>query len=555
MVKWFAAYFYAFFLTISFLEAAPWVDSSIDSSSQAHFPIQGTITITHGKEETIDPHSFTMEDKPLDVSFVKDVAMTASSDTLVTIYHFQLPAKEKGMYVLPAISVKIEGHSFSSAPSSYEVQDEGAAAQPAAASPTTPSGPLVFRLEASVHGPTTLYPGERTKLVYRISYNRSIDLTRSEFPMIHPSHFQKIGDVHIKDSQLPDVTVQDLTQEVEASELGTFSFGPSFIEGYAYTIEAGQKIYDSKLLRSEAPLVTLEVKPFPQPTQPASFTGALGQIQVESVLTSSNTLLVGDTLQLQVKIQGITNLTELNLPRLQCQPGFSGFFQTSNLPPLAEVKDKIKVFYVELRPSTSLVEQIPSIEVSSFDLAAKKYIVQHSAPIPITVTAHTEESTSLSSIPLFVQFQSGQWPTPPLPPLELKEDQVGQKFQMRNSWLKSDRVLWLIPFGILLLILQAAWKRHRERFPKPQPPKSEKLFKEAFKNENLQLLEQAFWNRLWEKRKVPEGFKHPEILPAEGQLAPVRSFIFQLQAWQYGTDKNSDVRQMKQQAQHLFDII
>ena len=103
------------------------------------------------------------------------------------------------------------------------------------------SAPLIFRLEAIVKGPMTLYPGERTKLFYRISYNRSIDLTQSVLPMIHPTHFQKVGDVQIEDKQLANATVQDLTQEVEASELGTFQFGPSSIEGYAYTMEAGRK--------------------------------------------------------------------------------------------------------------------------------------------------------------------------------------------------------------------------------------------------------------------------------------------------------------------------
>lgn len=554
MVKRIAAFFYACILTIKFLDAAPVVEASLDSTdNQAHFPLQGTITITHSKEETIDPRSFMIDGKPLDASFVKDVLMTVSSDTFVSIYHFQLPGQEKGLYVLPAITMKIEGQSYQTSPSTYEVKEEEAS-QPAASSSADLSKPLIFRLEASVQGPKTLYPGERTKFVYRISYNRSIDLTRSELPMIHPSHFQKIGDVHIRDSQLPDVTVQDLTQEVEASELGSFTFGPSFIEGYSYAMEAGQKVYDSKLLKANAPLVTVEVKPFPQPAQPASFTGALGQIGIENHLTSSNAVLVGDTMQLQVKIQGIANLTDLHLPPLQCQPGFSGFFQMSDNPPLAKVKEQTKIFEVELRPLTSLVKQIPSIEVSSFDLTSKKYIIQHTAPIPITVSVKTEESPSLSSIPLFVHVSPAQWPSPLLPPLELKEGQL-KPAQAGISWLNSDRVFWLLPIGLLLLFLQIAWKKSMERFPKPQPPKSEILFEQALKTKNLQLLEESFWNRLFEKRKIPEGFKQFDALSLDKHLGPIPSFIFQLQAWQYGLDKNFDFKQIKRDAKQLFDSI
>src|SRR5207245_2665730 len=105
----------------------------------------------------------------------------------------------------------------------------------------------------------------------------------------------------------------------------------------------------------------------------------------ETTLTSSNSVSVGDTVQLQVEIQGVTNLTELHLPLLQCQPGFSGFFQTSDLPPLAEVKEKTKFFYIELRPLTSFIKEIPSIELSSFDPKTEKYVMQNSSAIPITV--------------------------------------------------------------------------------------------------------------------------------------------------------------------------
>lgn len=534
------------------LEAEPFVDASVDSmSSQAHFPLQGTITITHKREEKVDPQSFVMESKPLDVSFVKDAKMSASSDTLVSIYSFQLPAKDKGLYVLPSISMKIDGKTYQTIPSTYEVQEETTASP--TASSTTPTTPLIFRLDASIEGPSTLYPGERTKLLYRISYNRSIDLTKSKLPMVHPQHFQKVGDVQIKNYQLKDVTVQDLTQEVEASELGTFSFGPSVIEGYAYSMQTGQKVYDPTLLKAQAPIVTLEVKPFPQPSQPASFTGALGTIQAEAHLTSASSVAVGDTLQLQVKVQGVTNLTELRLPVLHCQPGFSGFFQMSDLPPLAEVKDKDKFFYVELRPLTSLAQQIPSIEVSSFNPETNKYITQNTQPIPIHVTAHTGETTSLSSIPSLMQIPPiGKWPTPPLPPLEMKSNGLEQSF-ISPPWLESKKILWMIPIGLILLLLQQYWWKQWKQHPKPSFPESEKLLKQAFKTQSLQILERAFWHRLWEKGKIPKGLMHlDKVSSKEEKMASIYSFIFYLQALQYSWDKNFNPQQLQQQAQQLF---
>lgn len=545
------------FCGLTSLQAEPFVDASIDSmNSQAHFPLQGTITITHDKEERIDPQSFVLEGQSLETSLVKDVKMSVSSDTWVSIYNFQLPAKEKGLYILPSISVKIGGKTYHSSPSSFGVHAEGAAQPSPASSVSTPSSsPTLFRLEASIQGPTILYPGERTKLFYRILYNRNVDLTRSELPMVHPTHFRKIGDVQIKDYQLKETTVQDLTQEVEASELGIFSFGPSMIEGYAYTMQAGQKVYDSTPLTAKAPIVSVEVKPFPSRSQPASFTGALGKIEAKASLSSSHTLAVGDTLQVKVEIKGITNLNELHLPSLQCQPGFSGFFQTSDIPPLSEVKGETKLFYVELRPLTAMIDQIPAIEVSSFDPGLGDYLIRTTSPIPVTITASPLSLPSHRAIPLLMSPLSiAKWPAPRLSSLELQGN-ISLQHYTAYSWQKGIGAVWAMMFAIVLLLLQKyGYKKWQER-PKPQVPPSEKLFKQALKKENLHLLEQAFWQRLWEKGIVPKGAFRLDRLPSEGKLAPISSFLFQLQALQYSANRIFNFSQLQSEAKERFDAI
>lgn len=552
------------FYWLTILQAEPLVDASIDSSnSQAHFPLQGTITITHDKEEKIDSKSFTLDGKSIDTSLVKDVKMSASSDTFVTIYSFQLPAQDKGLYVLPSISVKIEGKKYSTIPSSYEVH-EVEATPSSFASPSSPSSnlastpsssPTIFRLEASVEGPTTLYPGERTKLLYRILYNRSVDLTRSELPMVHPAHFRKVGDVQIKDYQLQDTTVQDLTQEVEASDLGTFSFGPSEIEGYAYTMQTGQKIYDSNLLKAQAPVITLNVKPFPSANQPASFTGALGKIDAKASLTSSSSLAVGDTIQLKIAITGVTNLTELHIPSLQCQPGFSGFFQTSDIPPLSEVKDQTKLFYVELRPLTALINKIPEIEVSSFDSDSGQYIVQDTSSIAVTIMEQPFNLTFSSSIPMLMPSVSfSEWPAPQLSSLELVGSIVPQIYKT-HSWQKGIWIILTMLLASIFLVLQKfALKKWQEK-SKTQVSPSEKIFKQALKKKDLHLLEQAFWQRLWERGIIPKGTFQIDKLPNHDKLIPLSSFLLQLQALQYSANKAYHSSQLQREAKEFFDLI
>ncbi len=553
-------YFLCFWwMAMGMLEAAPFVDASIDSmSSQAHFPLQGTITITHAKEEKIDPQSFTLEGKHLETSLVKNVNI--SGDTWVSIYSFELPAQEKGLYILPAISIKIGSQTYQTTPSTYEVKSE-ATSPPAVSSTNTPSSPLIFRLEAAIQGPSSLYPGERTKLFYRISFNRSVDLTRSVLPMVHPDHFQKIGDVQVKDYQTKDVTVQELTQEIEASDLGTFQLGPSFIEGYAYSMQAGQKVYSSDLLKAEAPAVTIEVKPFPHIQQPPSFTGALGKIAAEATLQSSHSVSIGENIQVQVKVQGITNLTELRLPILQCQPGFSGFFQMSDLPPLAEIKNDVKFFQIELRPLTSLIKQIPSIEVSSFDPSTGKYVVQHTSPLSLTVETHSKEESSLNSTVTLARLPViNKWPTPIIYPLEIEIDPI-QIQDIKAYWVKSHWIFWIIPLGIILLVLQKYWHDQLQKRPKPLIAKSERLFQRALKAQfakapgSLNLLEQAFWHRLWEKGIIPYNHFELDRLIQENKFEPIYSFLLQLQALQYSSDKSYDPEKIQHNAQQLFQSI
>lgn len=291
--------------------------------------------------------------------------------------------------------------------------------------------PLTFQLQAEVKGPTTLYPGQRTTLFYQIIYNRNVDLTQSTLPFVHPAHFQKIGDVRIQEQQKGEETIQELSQEIEASEIGTFALGPSLIEGHVYTLSAsGEKIYDPSLVKAEAPAITLEVKPFPSAHQPFSFTGALGDIQAEASLAAPPFTTVGETVSVKLVVSGISNLASFYLPSLKCQPGFSGFFQLSDLPPLAEIKGESKIFNLELTPLLSEIDHIPSIEVSSFDPNKASYVARQTLPIPLTVRPLPAGKSSFLPQPLIHIIPvpiMGQWPEPSLAPLEIQGQELALK--------------------------------------------------------------------------------------------------------------------------------
>lgn len=561
--------FFGFIFLFGSLQALthdPYISASVDSGGNiAHFPLQGTLTVTHDENQKVDSQSAIMEGKKLEISFIKEVKMSAGENTVISIYSFQMPEKEKGTYLIPSISLKIDDQLYHSLPATYEVVDTSSeshnifSSNLAPASSFSSSDPVVFKLEGGVQGPSTLYLGERTKLVYRISFNRSIDLTRSTLPMVHPAHFKKIGDVQVKDSQIGELSIQELTQEIEASELGTFSFGPSSIEGYAYTMQQGKKIYSPNVLKSEVPPITIVVSPIPQAERPSSLTNALGKIEVSAKLITPNTIAVGDIVHLQVSVQGIKNLQEMHFPSLACQPGFSGFFQMNSFPPLAEVKDGVKYFNIELRPLTSLVTQIPSIELSSFDPERHDYVIQHTSPLPVSVHDDSSFGSIFVLVPPIVDFNAidEHWPVPQLPPLELTGAEMNElkTTSYMGAPLSIRWILSLLFLAFFLLYAQKEFSKWYRNLFQSKSFQNEQLFKTALKSGSLNEIEKAFWCYLWEKGFIAKNERRLELLPEEEGWMELRDFLFYLQVLQYSENRLYDRKELETNARKQFETL
>lgn len=531
------------------------VEATIDlQNRRPHYPIRGTISVTHPSSKKVDAHSFTLEGKPLDVSFTKSTRIPSEQGITLSFYQFILPAKEEGLYLLPAIQVKVGEEIFATVPSSYEIRN--AARLPPQKGKQREDAHPIFTLEALVKGPQVLYPGERTKLLYRISYNRSIDISKSELPMLYLTHFQKIGDVQILDYQDIDLTKQDLELEVEAAEIGTFTLGPSTIEGYPYKpLPDGQKEYGGALLQAHAPALTLEVKSFPKENQPPSFVGSLGRIKGRVILHSSPEVKVGDEVIFGIEVEGVINLDNLELPPLQCQPGFSGFFQIGDLPPSGKIEKGKKIFLVELRALSILRQEIPSIELSSFDPATEQYVVDHIPPFPLHIYWAGEEPNKKQALeklsPLF-----SDWPTPTLSG-ERKEFTFSVETLSLNG-LYTSKVLWMIPLAFLLLFLQKAaerWKRERAACQKQSLLTLKAAIKSRSSEEFLRLWEESLWQRFWEKGFAPQGSWQIEKIEKKHEEAlALNSLLERVYSSRYSPQKGEEISSLRAEASRLLSI-
>lgn len=410
------------------------ITAGIDNNkSSSGSPVAGTVSITHSEKEKVDENSFLLDNSPLKVEKSSEVPI--SQDTTITFYKFTLPPQQIGLRVLPSISAVVGGERYASVPATYEVKGAPKIPKPQAA-------PL--QLNARIEAPSPLFPGQRALFIYEIAFDKNIALSKEILPLMQAEGLTKIGgpqaETFVRDGQ----TVQRITQIVKATKPGKFTYGPSLIEGQAFTTDyAGKKTTFGPLLSSSFPALTLEVSPFPENGRPISFTGTVGEYQLAVKLLTSPKVTLGDTMTLSVAMTGDGVPENVKMPNLNCEPGWSGLFSLSDLPPSVHFQGKTKTFTLDIRPLTTLVKQIPPIAFTY--LHEGTYVTLKSEPIPIAVAPSPTKEAPLVKQELPENEQEAE--APPLHTLTAADLQAPHTL----------KVLWLIPIGALLLLLK--WRR------------------------------------------------------------------------------------------------
>lgn len=544
-------------------------------------PVKGALQVTHSNKDKVDPAHFKIEGKPLKVEFVKDVKIGEEESLIVSIYTFELPPVPKGLHLLPAITLSIGGSTYESIPSTYSVEGERNArpapqrrpapapsiqnaASDQAASPSSSAGEVkpYLKLEAKVEGSQPIYPGQRLKLVYKYLFEGDIELTKEDLPLLQAEGFKKIGQKEISDKAEGNISVREITQIVEAVKPGTYPMGPSVVEGRSFlTDSSGRRQYISDI-NSVAPILQIKVLPFPLEGKPISFNGAVGEFTFSAAMQTPAEVRVGDKISLLLEIKGKTSdWNNVKLPDMCCQPGFSGLFKLSDLPPAGQVKNNGKEFILEVRPLTDAVKAVPSIEFSYFDLEKKGYVKLKSPPIPIHVLPETTQA---------LQQNAPSANTQEIPKTELEKlnlaapIEIQRNFTLTSSDLSnlsfSDAwVFLLIPFGIGILYLQMRLKESMiESLSLAKTKTSQEIFSEAKEQFAIpsafyQLMHQAFFTRLAEMGEIPSAETSLQELPFEGPAGKVRSFLTHVDELRFAGREKVDQKEVAARAESLFN--
>lgn len=551
------------FLLLSAHLGAIDITASIDGTVvQEGLPIKGTLTITHDKDEAIDENSFLLGTDPLAIEKVKDVEITPHSPIILTIYRFELPTKPVGLYVLPQVSGVIAGKKYRSLATSYEVkkppnyQETAPKPSPTSSPSVTTQKPLqipFLRLEASVDGPDTLYPTQRTRLVYRYFFNENIELTQEKLPLLDAAGLVKIGEKQIRDVQDGAVTAREIAQEVEGALPGAYTYGPSIIQGYAYRADkAGDIQSRSELLTSEASTVNVTVLPFPVEGRPQAFNGAVGEFTFTATLQGDREVDVGNDISLDLKIQGKGNIEGVPLPDVCCQPGFVGLFRVSDLPPTVTVKGDTKSAIVVVKPLSGSITQIPPISFSYFNPSTKSYVTLKSDPIDISVKAILPKSMKVK--------EPGKAPVifPPPPTIELSlADVTLTQSDLYNRLFGTWWALLILPFGILLLVYQYYLRTFLEERRRLLDASSNRLIRSAKREGSLspqyfQHLINALKQRLHEAGLIESQDLSIEKWPKEGVCQEVAQWVAHLEETRFSGKSSMDIPSLQADVDKFF---
>jgi len=581
------------------------VVAEMNEGIQEHQPIKGTISITHNKDQLVDKDSFLMANKKISVELAKEVRISPYDPLLLSIYNFTLSGQPQGLYALPAISVEVGNKRYQSIMSSYTVGSgkevipmvpKSSSSSTQAVSPTSPSQAApqdssttspqpVLRLEALNQGSSALYPGQRTTFVYRYYFSGDIGLTTEKLPLLDAEGFIKIGEKEIHDAVKGTESIREISQQVEAVKPGKYTFGPSLIEGRAYKEDvSGNPVFTSDKLSSTAPAIEINVMPFPQDNKPASFNGAVGSFSFKASLLSPSEITVGDEISLLLEISGEGNLKNISLSNLCCQPGFSGFFGLSDLPPFEEVEGSEKKITVKFRALNSLAKAIPSIEFSFFNPLTTSYSILHSSEIPISIKQSpsqikdfekealspvdegkvqknpdaTAPSSDITSPPAPNTPPSSRVP---LPPVEIESIFPLKTTDLYNKTLGNWWVLAIVPFGIMLLIYQSHLKEYLEWKKNYVPTFTGKqLFQQAFVEKDqgkcdFELLKKSFKLALAESGLIPSKDISDQEIPDEGLCREVKVFGVSLDEKRFAGQGSYDVKEIYRLAEDLMGKI
>lgn len=312
------------------------------------------------------------------------ISMVGTTITSEGRYQFRLRPTKSGTLTIPAISVTIDGQTYSTAPITIEVTAGSApAATPSTPKNTAPAPDKLhgqdFFVEASINNDTP-FVGEQ--IVYTFRFYQGINLM--DQPRYDAPSFT--GFLNQRQPEQTQYTTQSAGRTYRVTELHTILFpttaGENTIEPAVLTIPGG--FFSSGEILSTDP-INVTVKELP-PNAPADFTGAVGDFTIEASLNSTETK-VNEPVTLNVTISGEGNLEALPDPIWADLPNWRAFESKATTNTRFQDGRLVgtRIYERLLVPTVAGNTAIPAIRYTYFDPVVGTYRTLKTAPIPVRI--------------------------------------------------------------------------------------------------------------------------------------------------------------------------
>ncbi len=309
-----------------------------------------------------------------------------SQTTHQVSYAYSLTPTQVGEYVIPAISVVIDGQPFTSQPAKLTVTK--------AAAPTANPKTIFLKL---VIPKTEVYIGEILPLEIQLYLAEQIHL--SEMPHFNEQGFtlgkmlQPTQSATVMNNQRYEVV--SFKTCVVAAKVGNIDLGPASVavsmvkpnsrrSGWPFN-----EALDWQNVTVESEPQTVKVLPLPKENVPVGFCGAVGNFSLAMTVSPTN-VSMGDPISVKVQITGRGAMDSVGLPPQNDWQQFKLYPPTSEFQPSDQLGlNGTKTFGLTAVPQSMDVTELPPFQFSFFDPEQKGYrtLTQPATPLIVRPSA------------------------------------------------------------------------------------------------------------------------------------------------------------------------
>ncbi len=425
-------------------------------------------------------------------------------------YEYLVQAQAAGRYTIPPIKVIAGGNSYLTKPLDFQVTAAGVEPREYSSTSGLPTGEIAFIRVSEKNG--SHFPGEIVPLTIKAYFSQAYRADINSLPSLNgdgvvmsqlqdkPQQTEesvngRMYHVLIWDTSISGIKVGehpihfslDATLLIPQKRRSMSPFGGNSLFNDPFFNNSDLDSFfgstQRKPIVSVSPEIVFNVVPLPTDTQPADFTGAIGDFDLKVSATPVN-VEVGEPLTLTMKVSGTGNFDRVEAPLFPDSPDWKTYAPTSEFSDQGRSYAGTKIFEQAIVAKSGAVSEIPSLSFTYFDPATKRYITKTSKPLALHVkgpVAQPAAQAPQSIQPVAKQQQQLTTPAPPtsaivgLAPIHLEIGTYHQRIipLFKNVWLIAICSLCVLVL-IALLVLKLR-QRKVEKYPELQLRRQKKL--------------------------------------------------------------------------------